>query len=57
LHVLFDFIGFAMLSKMFGKSALQVSHKRDAEERAFVRRLDIFFMTFGCISQSKHTML
>ncbi|KAI1080857.1 major facilitator superfamily transporter [Whalleya microplaca] len=35
----------------FGKLALTQSQKRSAEESDLVRRLDIFLMTFGCISQ------
>ncbi|KAK7214696.1 hypothetical protein V2G26_002699 [Clonostachys chloroleuca] len=33
------------------RSALQVKHERTPEEKSLIRRLDIFFMTFGCISQ------
>lgn len=33
----------------------QNAEKQSREERAFVRRLDIFLLTFGCISQgTKH---
>jgi hypothetical protein len=28
-----------------------VSNHKSKEERAFVRRLDMFLMTFGCLSQ------
>lgn len=28
-----------------------VSNVKSKEERAFVRRLDMFLMTFGCLSQ------
>lgn len=31
----------------------QFAHKKTKEERAFVWRLDVFLLTFGCISQSK----
>ncbi|KAH6887731.1 putative allantoate permease [Thelonectria olida] len=40
-----------MVSFKFGRSPLQVHHERTHEEKALVRRLDIFLMTFGCISQ------
>lgn len=29
------------------------SYVRSSEEKALVRRLDIFLLTFGCISQGK----
>ncbi|KAI4742410.1 hypothetical protein E4T50_07191 [Aureobasidium sp. EXF-12298] len=32
------------------KPAIQLEH-RSAEEKALVRRLDMFLLTFGCISQ------
>ncbi|KAI1637259.1 major facilitator superfamily transporter [Biscogniauxia mediterranea] len=35
----------------FGNLAFAQTHKRTPEERDLVRRLDIFLMTFGCISQ------
>ncbi|KAK7419051.1 hypothetical protein QQX98_003553 [Neonectria punicea] len=35
----------------FARLAIAKKHERTAEERAFVRRLDLFLMTFGCISQ------
>ncbi|KAI0378174.1 putative allantoate permease [Hypomontagnella monticulosa] len=35
----------------FGRTALAQRHERTPEERDLVRRLDIFLMTFGCISQ------
>ncbi|KAI0602370.1 major facilitator superfamily transporter [Biscogniauxia sp. FL1348] len=35
----------------FGKLAFVQTHNRTPEERDLVRRLDIFLMTFGCISQ------
>ncbi|KPM45127.1 hypothetical protein AK830_g1373 [Neonectria ditissima] len=35
----------------FGRLAIAKKHERTHEERAFVRRLDLFLMTFGCISQ------
>ncbi|THX30561.1 major facilitator superfamily transporter [Aureobasidium pullulans] len=40
------------LSTMFRKAkpAIQIEH-RSAEEKALVRRLDMFLLTFGCISQ------
>lgn len=40
------------LSYIFRKAkpAIQVEH-RSAEEKALVRRLDMFLLTFGCISQ------
>ncbi|CAD0088433.1 unnamed protein product [Aureobasidium mustum] len=40
------------LSTMFRKAkpAIQLEH-RSAEEKALVRRLDMFLLTFGCISQ------
>lgn len=37
----------------FGRLAIAKKHDRTPEERAFVRRLDLFLMTFGCISQGK----
>jgi hypothetical protein len=39
--------------KLFGKrpAFLAPAPQRSKEELAFVRRLDIFLMTFGCISQ------
>ncbi|CAC9892999.1 unnamed protein product, partial [Aureobasidium pullulans] len=41
------------LSTMFRKAkpAIQIEH-RSAEEKALVRRLDMFLLTFGCISQN-----
>ncbi|KAH6889626.1 major facilitator superfamily domain-containing protein [Thelonectria olida] len=39
------------LSSTLGRLAFFKKHERSAEERAFVRRLDLFLMTFGCISQ------
>ncbi|KAI8664409.1 MFS domain-containing protein [Fusarium keratoplasticum] len=38
-------------SEAFGRLAFAKKHDRTPEERAFVRRLDLFLMTFGCISQ------
>ncbi|KAH6975212.1 major facilitator superfamily domain-containing protein [Ilyonectria sp. MPI-CAGE-AT-0026] len=38
-------------SSAFGRLAIAKKHDRTPEERAFVRRLDLFLMTFGCISQ------
>jgi hypothetical protein len=38
----------------FGSLAFTQRHERTPEERNLVRRLDIFLMTFGCISQSEH---
>ncbi|KAF7557695.1 hypothetical protein G7Z17_g397 [Cylindrodendrum hubeiense] len=35
----------------FSRLAIAKKHDRTPEERAFVRRLDLFLMTFGCISQ------
>ncbi|KAK6214109.1 hypothetical protein LQW54_004711 [Pestalotiopsis sp. IQ-011] len=35
----------------FGSLAFAQRHERSPEERALVRRLDIFLMTFGCVSQ------
>ncbi|KAI0003563.1 hypothetical protein F4779DRAFT_601398 [Xylariaceae sp. FL0662B] len=35
----------------FGKLAFAQRDKRSPEESDLVRRLDIFLMTFGCISQ------
>ncbi|KAI1337605.1 major facilitator superfamily transporter [Xylariaceae sp. FL0016] len=35
----------------FGKLAFAQSHQRTPEERDLVRRLDIFLMLFGCVSQ------
>ncbi|KAH8674233.1 major facilitator superfamily transporter [Xylariales sp. PMI_506] len=35
----------------FGRLAFTERHERTPEERSLVRRLDIFLMTFGCISQ------
>lgn len=37
----------------FGSLAFLRRHERTPEERSLVRRLDIFLMTFGCISQGK----
>lgn len=39
--------------KLFGKrpAFLAPAPQRSKEELAFVRRLDIFLLTFGCISQ------
>jgi hypothetical protein len=37
--------------KGFGQAAILVKHERTREERNMVLRLDIFLMTFGCISQ------
>ncbi|KAI4597114.1 hypothetical protein KJ359_004625 [Pestalotiopsis sp. 9143b] len=34
-----------------GSLAFAQRHERSPEERALVRRLDIFLMTFGCVSQ------
>ncbi|KXH54608.1 major facilitator superfamily transporter [Colletotrichum salicis] len=36
---------------IFGSLAFAARHERTPEERKLVRRLDIFLMTFGCISQ------
>ncbi|KAI6379114.1 hypothetical protein MCOR25_002094 [Pyricularia grisea] len=36
---------------LFDKLAFAKRHERTPEERAYVRKLDIFLMTFGCISQ------
>ncbi|KAH0358134.1 hypothetical protein KCU83_g420, partial [Aureobasidium melanogenum] len=38
------------LSTRKAKPAIQLEH-RSAEEKALVRRLDMFLLTFGCISQ------
>ncbi|KAM0424554.1 hypothetical protein ACHAPT_010270 [Fusarium lateritium] len=38
-------------SDAVGRLAFAKKHERTPEERAFVRRLDLFLMTFGCISQ------
>ncbi|KAI6080824.1 putative allantoate permease [Hypoxylon rubiginosum] len=35
----------------FGRLAFTQRHERTPEERDLVRRLDIFLMTFGCVSQ------
>ncbi|KAH7141478.1 major facilitator superfamily domain-containing protein [Dactylonectria estremocensis] len=35
----------------FSRLAIAKKHERSPEEKAFVRRLDLFLMTFGCISQ------
>ncbi|KAK8113849.1 Major facilitator superfamily domain- general substrate transporter [Apiospora kogelbergensis] len=35
----------------FGSLAFTQRHERTPEERSLVRRLDIFLMTFGCVSQ------
>ncbi|KAK9779683.1 putative Major facilitator superfamily transporter [Seiridium cardinale] len=35
----------------FGGLSFAQRHERTPEERELVRRLDIFLMTFGCISQ------
>lgn len=35
----------------FGRLAYTQRHERTPEERSLVRRLDIFLMTFGCVSQ------
>ncbi|ELQ37860.1 hypothetical protein OOU_Y34scaffold00567g7 [Pyricularia oryzae Y34] len=36
---------------LFDKFAFAKRHERTPEERAYVRKLDICLMTFGCISQ------
>jgi hypothetical protein len=38
----------------FGTLAFTQRHERSTEERSLVRRLDIFLMTFGCVSQGEH---
>jgi len=35
----------------FGKLAFAQRHERTPEEKSLVRRLDIFLMLFGCVSQ------
>lgn len=35
----------------FGQLAFAQRHERTAEEKSLVRRLDIFLMLFGCVSQ------
>ncbi|PGG96121.1 hypothetical protein AJ79_09718 [Helicocarpus griseus UAMH5409] len=37
--------------KLSGRFAPTAKHVRSSEEKALVRRLDIFLLTFGCISQ------
>ncbi|KAL5868288.1 hypothetical protein ACKVWM_009102 [Pyricularia oryzae] len=37
---------------LFDKFAFAKRHERTPEERAYVRKLDICLMTFGCISQN-----
>ncbi|KPM44466.1 hypothetical protein AK830_g2096 [Neonectria ditissima] len=37
--------------KLLGTTEFTTPHARSSEEKALVRRLDIFLMTFGCISQ------
>lgn len=36
-----------------GNLAFAARHERTPEEAKLVRRLDIFLMTFGCISQGE----
>jgi hypothetical protein len=40
----------------FGQLAIAKKHDRTPEERALVRRLDIFLMTFGFVSQGLSTV-
>lgn len=37
----------------FRRDETEPSYVRSSEEKALVRRLDIFLLTFGCISQGK----
>jgi hypothetical protein len=43
--------------KSFGRLKVAAKHERSADEKALVRRLDIFLMTFGCLSQGKFDCL
>lgn len=38
-------------TKLVNRTPLNIKHERTPEEKALVRRLDLFFLTFGCISQ------
>ena len=40
-----------LLDTFKNKTVMGVTVQRSAEEKAFVRRLDLFLLTFGCISQ------
>ncbi|KAB8237126.1 hypothetical protein ETB97_010302 [Aspergillus alliaceus] len=40
-----------MVSFKLGLTALARHHERSSDEKALVRRLDIFLLTFGCLSQ------
>ncbi|OOO06664.1 major facilitator superfamily MFS_1 [Aspergillus oryzae] len=40
-----------MVSFKFSRTALARHHVRSPDEKALVRRLDIFLLTFGCLSQ------
>lgn len=41
------------LASAFKRLAIAKKHERSPEERAFVRRLDFFLLTFGCLSQGR----
>jgi hypothetical protein len=40
--------------KSFGRPAVLQKHERTPAEKSLVLRLDIFLMTFGCISQGNY---
>jgi hypothetical protein len=42
------------LSKLFRHGDRVDEYVRTADERALVRRLDTFLLTFGCLSQGTH---
>lgn len=46
-------VSFAFLNRL----PTATKHVRSPDEKSLVRRLDIFLMTFGCISQGKVSML
>lgn len=41
------------LSKVFRRGDSVDEYVRSADERALVRRLDMFLLTFGCLSQGR----
>ncbi|QRD91241.1 putative allantoate permease [Aspergillus flavus] len=47
----FASLSIAMVSFKFSRTALARHHVRSPDEKALVRRLDIFLLTFGCLSQ------
>jgi hypothetical protein len=48
-------VSFKWLS--LGRPAMVGEHERSLAEKSLVRRLDIFLMTFGCISQGRLSLL